>query len=84
MYLVYTARYMIFRGKIRGTADSISGCWVLWIECAPFGGMHARHYERVRECECDKLTKEIKRNKSWSEGDNDRAPGWNTIHAIAR
>ena len=32
--------YMIYRGKIRGTADSISGCWVLWIECAPFGEMH--------------------------------------------
>ena len=32
--MVYTARYMI-EGKIRGTADSISGCWVLWVQCAP-------------------------------------------------
>ena len=32
----------------------------------------------MRVCECDKLTKEIKRNKSWSEGDNDRTPDRNT------
>ena len=31
-------------GKIRGTAESTSGGWVLWIECAPFGEMHPRVY----------------------------------------
>ena len=44
--MVYTARYII-KGKIRGTADSISGCWVLWIQCGSL-----REVAPVCQCMC--------------------------------
>ena len=40
----------MIEGKIRGTADSISGCWVLWVQCAPFGKMRVRQSKCVHMC----------------------------------
>ena len=53
-------------GKIRGTVDSKSGCWVLWIQRAPLRG-DARTPVYVRACrvrEWKDNEEEIERNNS--------------------